>query len=128
MDERQGVIERHAFKPAYLYSEFAALRKAVPAGGESRPQVRASRPPLLAWALARRHKPLGISAICPGWPFEIGTAEFWKRAAAGAAFERMYAATGNELRANSAAGTDPTSWVRMAIVAPDGSIRYEDDF
>jgi predicted acylesterase/phospholipase RssA len=120
MDERQGVIERDAFKMAYLYNELAALRNAVPPAA-------ATRSPLVARALGRQHRPLGIFSICPDQPLEIGTAEFWKPAEAGAAFERMYAATRNELQSNFDAATDPT-WIRVAVVAPNGSVRYVDDF
>jgi predicted acylesterase/phospholipase RssA len=120
MDERQGVIERNAFKMAYLYNELAALRNAAP-------PTAASRSPLVARALARQHRSLGIFSICPDQPLEIGTAEFWKPTEARAAFERMYVATRKELQQNFAAATDPT-WIRVAVVAPNGGVRYVDDF
>ncbi|HET7791155.1 MAG TPA: patatin-like phospholipase family protein [Gemmatimonadales bacterium] len=119
IDVRQGVIERDAFKFAYLYNELAALRAAGAAA--------APGDALGTRALARRHRPVSIFAICPGEPLAINTIEFWKGEEAGAAFDLMYAATKDELEHRFADATRP-DWIRMAVVGPDGRLGYITEF
>jgi len=127
MDVRQGVLERNAFKLAYLYNELAALRNAqstveTPIRQLPQPEAR-----LQARALSRRHKPVSIFAICPQRPLAIDTAEFWKRGEAGEAFDRMYSATKSELQDRFEQDTNP-EWIRMTLVSPEGERSYFDDF
>jgi predicted acylesterase/phospholipase RssA len=119
MDVRQGVLERNAFKLAYLYNELTAAKAGA---------AKEALPGSLAARVARRvHKPAALFAICPGPPLAIGTTEFWKPQQAGEAFELMYAETKYELRDKFREATNP-DWIRMAIVDPNGGRTYFDDF
>ncbi len=131
-DARQGVLERHALKLAYLYNELAATSD-EPATAE-RTQEEACRAGHGAsgWHLKirsyrRRHKPVAVFAICPQEPLAIGVAEFWKPAEAGQAFELMYAATKYELEERFEEDTNP-QWIKMTLVNPYGERTYADDF
>ncbi len=99
METRQGVIERNAFKLAYLYND---LHKA-----SGRPQV-------------------SIFAICPAEPLAVGTIDFHKAREAGAAYRLMYEETTTELKREFASLTP--DWIRLATVGPDRTRRYVEDF
>ena len=99
MEVRQGVIERNAFKQAYLYND---LHKAT-----GKPQVT-------------------IFAICPAEPLAVGTIDFHKPREAGAAYRLMYEATGKELREGF--GSLTPEWIRLATVGPKGERKYIEDF
>ncbi len=121
MDVRQGVIERNAFKLAYLYNEIADLRRQLDGRSFDNRSLLAAR------ALMRTHEPLSIFAICPGQPLAIGTAEFWKPAEAARAFELMYAETKYELEEKFEEDTNPNC-IRMTVVSPLGERSYFEDF
>jgi predicted acylesterase/phospholipase RssA len=99
MEVRQGVIERNAFKQAYLYND---LHKAT-----GKPQVT-------------------IFAICPAEPLAVGTIDFHKPREAGAAYRLMYEATAKELREEF--GKLTPDWIRLATIGPEGKRTYIDDF
>jgi hypothetical protein len=122
MDVRQGVIERNAFKMAYLYNELAAAKQA---GASADPDTR--RRILSKRANLREHNIVSVFAICPGHPLQIDTAEFWKPKEATNAFNQMYAATKAELDDQFAQATNP-AMIRMAIVKKDESRTYETSF
>jgi predicted acylesterase/phospholipase RssA len=133
MDVRQGVLERNSMKLAYLYNELAALRAAVkpetvgaplPAAVDLVAEPDAS---LATRALARKHDPVSVFAICPRQPLGIDTSEFWKPREAAEAFELMYAATQAQLAERFEESTDP-KWLRMTLVAPEGERTFIDEF
>jgi hypothetical protein len=135
LDVRQGVLERNAFKMAYLYNELAGLRESVEEL-ERKTQIAAAtaqEPSATAGedagqrALERKHKPVAVFAVCPGPPLKIDTAEFWKHDEAAEAFDLMYAETKTELSDSFREATDP-NWIRMAVVQPQGGRLHVDDF
>lgn len=104
METRQGVIERNAFKQAYLYNNLAELTR--------KPQV-------------------NVFAICPAGTLDVGTIDFHKPRAAGAAYRLMYEQTARVLRQD--VPTLRPDWIRLATVAIDPAtnqphIGYVDDF
>ena len=99
METRQGVIERNAFKLAYLYND---LHEA--AGGTQ----------------------VSIFAICPAEPLAVGTIDFHKAREAGSAYRLMYEETTSELRREFANLTP--KWIRLATVGPDRTRTYVEDF
>lgn len=68
-----------------------------------------------------------VFTICTAQPLIIGTAEFWKPAEAGAAFDLMHAATKYELAERFEENTDP-NWIRMTLVGHEGERVVMDDF
>ena len=125
MDVRQGVLERNSLKLAYLYNELAAAQNAISSAdaGGAEHHTTAIR----ARISARKTKPVSVFAICPDQPLVIGTAELWKSAAAGEAFDLMYASTKYELKQNFNDLVDP-NWIRLALVRPEGQRVYVDNF
>lgn len=138
---RQGALERKALKDVYLYNELAALRGRVeagagtagpapepagtPAGSAAALEESASRP--LAERAARRvHQPVQIFAIAPDEPLVIDTVEFWRSEAAGRAFRLMQEHAGYELEKFDF-DREP-NWIRVALVGPQGEVRYLEDF
>lgn len=103
MNIRQGVLERESMKITRLYNEKARL---------SNPQ----NPALVS-----------LFTICPNQPLVIETSELWKTAEAGQAFDLMYEATKKEIHNNFMELADP-DWLRMALVNPDGTVEYREDF
>lgn len=104
MEARQGVIERNAFKQAYLYNNLAEFTK--------KPQV-------------------NVFAICPAGTLDVGTIDFHKPRAAGAAYRLMYEQTARVLRQD--VPTLRPDWIRLATVAIDPAtnqpqIDYVDEF
>ncbi len=99
MEARQGVIERNAFKLAYLYNE---LHQAT---GKSL---------------------VSIFAICPAGRLAVGTVDFHKRREAGAAYRLMYDATAQELKEGF--GNLTPQWIRLATVGANGERRRVDEF
>jgi len=99
MEVRQGVIERNAFKQAYLYND---LHKAT-----DKPRVT-------------------IFAICPAEPLALGTIDFHKPREAGVAYRLMYEETAKELREEF--GRLTPDWIRLATVGPKGRGKYIEDF
>jgi predicted acylesterase/phospholipase RssA len=99
MEARQGVIERNAFKQAYLYND---LHKFT-----GRPRV-------------------SIFAICPAAPLAVGTIDFHKPREAGVAYRLMYEETAKELREEF--GKLTSDWIRLATVGPMRERAYIEDF
>lgn len=129
MDVRQGILERNAFKMIYLYNELAALRDAV-----AEHELKATAMPdksgeasTAQRALNRTHQQVQAFSICPEPELLINTAEFWKTAEAGEAFELMYKATSKELYEFFYNNPAP-DWIRMARVNSQGDVTYLTDF
>lgn len=103
LETRQGVIERNAFKQAYLYNDLHRLTGKLP---------------------------VNVFAICPAGELAVGTTDFHKPRAAGAAYRLMYEETARVLRQDMA--TLRPDWIRLATVAQaaDGTrtLDYVDDF
>jgi hypothetical protein len=94
------------------------LELAVPADGSA-----------INRALNRKHKMVQVFSICPEPELIINTAEFWKTRESGVAFRRMYEATQTELdRFFAVDRPQPSDWIRMARVSPEGEITYLMDF
>lgn len=142
MDIRQGVLERNSIKLARLYNDRARLVKELVSRepgtsgeGEGGPVRTAPALPTegaypkeyLKFVRTRVIEPVSVFAICPQQPLEIGTAEFWKPAEAGRAFDLMYSATTSELEENFLEATDPNR-LRMALVSPQGGRTYLEEF
>lgn len=142
MDIRQGVLERNSIKLARLYNDRARLVKELisrepgTSGGAeggtggpapSLPAEGAYPKEYLKFVRTRVIEPVSVFAICPQQPLEIGTAEFWKPAEAGRAFDLMYSATTSELEENFLDATDPNR-LRMALVSPQGGRTYLEEF
>lgn len=143
---RQGALERKALKDVYLYNELAVLRDRLEgfetgsrghtveaSGGSLASPARsdealreASQWTTLERAVRRVHRPVQIFAICPDEPLEIDTVEFWKTAAAGRAYRLMREFTRYELEKFDFDA--PPNWIRVALVNPQGEIRYLEDF
>jgi len=92
MEVRQGVLERNAFKQAYLYNDLHKLKN---------------------------QSQVTVFAICPAEPLAVGTIDFHKPVEAGKAYQLMYDATLRRLRADFA--TLNPSWIELFTVAPDGT-------
>ena len=139
---RQGALERKALKDVYLYNELAALRDRLdparddpraerrgrseaPAHSEAALRETASQP-IAERAAARVHRPVQIFAVAPDEPLLIDTVEFWKSAAAGRAYRLMEEHTGYELEKFDFE-REP-DWIRVALVGPQGEVRYLEDF
>jgi predicted acylesterase/phospholipase RssA len=99
METRQGVIERNAFKLAYLYNDLHQL--------SGRPQV-------------------SIFAICPAAPLRVGTIDFHKGREGGAAYQLMYEETAKELAREF--GHLTPEWIRLVTVRPDRTRVYVENF
>lgn len=140
MTIRQGALERKALKDVYLYNELAALREVAadgrhreppsgpataPAGSPEAMREAAERT-VAERALSRVHRPVQIFAACPDEPLLIDTIEFWKTEAAGRAFRLMREHTRYELEAFDFEA--PPGWIRVALVGPEGEVRYLEDF
>src|SRR5205807_376540 len=65
MEVRQGVLERNGFKMIYLYNELAALREHVDSLQALAAAPRVPESASLAFALARRNKPIAVFAVVP---------------------------------------------------------------
>ncbi|MBW3660832.1 MAG: patatin-like phospholipase family protein [Gemmatimonadetes bacterium] len=134
---RQGALERKALKDVYLYNELAALREAAggstasaetstsPSGSAEAMREAAERT-ITERALARVHRPVQIFAVCPDEPLLIDTIEFWKTEEAGRAFRLMREYTRYELEGFDF--DEPPGWIRMALIGPQGEVRYLEDF
>lgn len=140
---RQGALERKALKDVYLYNELAALRDrlepkselsaasggreptGMPAHSEAALEEAASRP--LAERAARRvHRPVQIFAVAPDEPLAIDSVEFWKTEEAGRAFRLMKEHAFYELQRFDF-DAEP-NWIRVALIGPQGEVRYLEDF
>jgi predicted acylesterase/phospholipase RssA len=99
METRQGVIERDAFKFAYLYNDLHKL------SGRSK---------------------VSIFAICPAAPLSVGTIDFHKGREAEAAYRLMYQETAREL--GQEFGHLTPDWIRLVTVRPDRTRVYVEDF
>lgn len=142
MTIRHGTLERKALKDVYLYNELAALREAcgdavdaAPARPDpvARQPVPAAMDPgtparrsLAERARRRVHRPVQIFAIAPDEPLGIDTIEFWRTEAAGRAFRLMEEHTRYELERFDFEA--PPNWIRVALVGPQGEVRYLEDF
>jgi NTE family protein len=135
MDVRQGALERNGFKMVYLFNELAALRdhhqKTAPAPATAAPkQTIASAKTWLDRALARRHKPIRVIAVCPDRSFvrsTIDTHEFWKSEKAGLAFDKMYAGTSELLRQKFREFLD-TERIQVALIDQSGKPKIDQNF
>ncbi|HUP00652.1 MAG TPA: patatin-like phospholipase family protein [Gemmatimonadota bacterium] len=139
---RQGALERKALKDVYLYNELAVLRDRLQAGSlapaRDRPQTseapagsaaalrEAASVPIAERAAGRVHRPVQIFAVAPDEPLLIDTVEFWRSAAAGRAFRLMEEHAGYEL-AKFDFDREP-DWIRVALIGPQGEVRYLEDF
>ena len=111
MDIRQGVLERNSIKMARLYNDKLHLENEIQKlKNKGQPK-----------------SPLSVFAICPRAPLSIGTAEFWKPAEAGEAFDLMYSATRTALNDRFAALTDPAH-LMMTLVGPQEETTIFDNF
>ena len=150
MTIRHGALERKALKDVYLYNELAALREAcggegadgaapgaeVGADGLAPPtdvpvqttegRAEAARRTLAERAMRRVHRPVQIFAIAPDEPLAIDTVEFWRTERAGRAFRLMDEHTGYELEKFDFDA--PPNWIRVALIGPQGEVRYLEDF
>jgi predicted acylesterase/phospholipase RssA len=147
MTIRHGSLERKALKDVYLYNELAALREACggdgagPATGDPVPdpapstevpvqtaegRTEAARRTLAERAMRRVHRPVQIFAVAPDEPLAIDTIEFWKTEKAGRAFRLMNEHTTYELEKFDFDA--PPNWVRVALIGPQGEVRYLEDF
>src|SRR5438309_3345151 len=80
----------------YLYNELAALREHVDSLQALGAAPRVPESASLAFALARRNKPIAVFAVCPQKSFvqeTLDTQELWKNKQAETAFEVMEEAT-----------------------------------
>jgi NTE family protein len=146
MTIRHGALERKALKDVYLYNELAALREACggngdgPAGGfhpDAIPsteipvqtvegRLEAARRTLAERAMRRVHRPVQIFAVAPDEPLALDTVEFWRTREAGRAFRLMDEHTGYELEKFDFDA--PPNWIRVALIGPQGEVRYLEDF
>jgi NTE family protein len=146
MTIRHGALERKALKDVYLYNELAALREAC--GGDAGPatgdlpsvavsstevpvqtaegRAEAARRTLAERAMRRVHLPVQIFAVAPDEPLAIDTVEFWRTERAGRAFRLMDEHTAYELEKFDFDA--PPNWVRVALIGPQGEVRYLEDF
>ncbi|MDX1660190.1 MAG: patatin-like phospholipase family protein [Gemmatimonadota bacterium] len=139
MTIRQGALERKALKDVYLYNELAALREvaaregrgdaprpsSAPAGSPEALREAAERS-IAERALARVHRPVQVFAVCPDEPLFVDTVEFWKTDEAARAYRLMREYTRYELEAFDFDA--PPGWIRVALVGPEGEVRYLEDF
>jgi hypothetical protein len=129
MNVRQGVLERNGFKMIYLYNELAALREYVDSLQALTPTARSPGSASLAFALARRNRPIAVFAVCPQKSFvqeTLNTQELWKNKQAETAFEVMDEATKSIL-------TDfkferPQEAIRVALVGKEGGVVWDENF
>ncbi|MGH7589654.1 MAG: patatin-like phospholipase family protein [Gemmatimonadota bacterium] len=147
MTIRHGSLERKALKDVYLYNELAALREACggdgagPATGDPAPdgapstevpvqtaegRAEAARRTLAERAMRRVHRPVQIFAVAPDEPLALDTIEFWRTERAGRAFRLMDEHTAYELEKFDFDA--PPNWVRVALIGPQGEVRYLEDF
>lgn len=139
MSIRQGALERKALKDVYLYNELAVLRDRLDPGPAGPPPAESGAPSGSPEALReaaasdihhrasrRVHRPVQIFAVCPDAPLLLDTMEFWKTDAAGRAFRLMREYTRYEL--DEFDFTAPPNWIRVALVGPEGEVRYLEDF
>lgn len=126
MTIRHGALERKALKDVYLYNELAALREAC--GGDPDPVLGAEpeSQTLAERARGRVHRPVQIFAVAPDEPLALDTIEFWRREEAGRAFRLMNEYTGYELEKFDFDA--PPNWIRVALIGPQGEVRYLEDF
>jgi hypothetical protein len=96
---------------------------------ESAANAETGKPSAIKWAMSRNHKKVQVFSICPAPELAINTAEFWKTAEAGRAFDLMYNTTHVELE-KFFRGVDPPApdLIRMARVSPEGGVTYLTDF
>ena len=129
MEVRQGVLERNGFKMIYLYNELAALREYVDGLQALAAAARVPESASLAFALARRNKPIAVFAVCPQKSFVQGTLdtqELWKNKQAETAFEVMEEATKSIL---SDFNFDrPQEAIRVALVSKGGGVVWDENF
>ena len=140
MTIRHGALERKSLKDVYLYNELAALREAC-GGGADLPDVastseapvqsaegraEAARRSLAERAMRRVHRPVQIFAVAPDEPLALDTIEFWRTEEAGRAFRLMDEHTGYELEKFDFDA--PPNWIRVALIGPQGEVRYLEDF
>jgi NTE family protein len=138
MTIRHGALERKALKDVYLYNELAALREACngPRSAAGPPtevpvqaaeaRAEASRRTLAERASMRVHRPVQIFAVAPDEPLALDTIEFWRTEEAGRAFRLMDEHTGYELEKFDFDA--PPNWLRVALIGPQGEVRYLEDF
>jgi NTE family protein len=147
MTIRHGALERKALKDVYLYNELAALREACggagagPATGDLAPgavpstevpvqtaegRAEAARRTLAERAMRRVHRPVQIFAVAPDEPLALDTIEFWRTERAGRAFRLMDEHTAYELEKFDFDA--PPNWIRVALIGPQGEVRYLEDF
>ncbi|MGH7549570.1 MAG: patatin-like phospholipase family protein [Gemmatimonadota bacterium] len=142
MTIRHGALERKALKDVYLYNELAALREAcegTAAGAAVEPESPADLPvqaeavrresarhTLAERARRRVHRPVQIFAVAPDEPLAIDTIQFWRTEAAGRAFRLMEEYTAYELEKFDFEA--PPNWIRVALIGPQGEVRYLEDF
>lgn len=142
MTIRQGALERKALKDVYLYNELAVLRDRATAGsgasetpdgdvertpaGSEAAMREAARRTLAERASQRVHRPVQIFAVCPDEPLLVETVEFWKTDEAGRAYRLMREYTRYELEKFDFDATP--NWIRVALVGPQGEVRYLEDF
>ncbi|HET9581977.1 MAG TPA: patatin-like phospholipase family protein [Gemmatimonadota bacterium] len=135
MTIRHGALERKSLKDVYLYNELAALREAC--GGERAPDgdgpveaaeghAEDARRTLAERAMRRVHRPVQIFAVAPDEPLALDTVEFWQTERAGRAFRLMEEHTAYEL--GKFDFDAPPNWIRVALIGPQGEVRYLEDF
>jgi NTE family protein len=141
MTIRHGALERKSLKDVYLYNELAALREAcqgtdashavpesrtdLPVQAEEERQESA-RHTLAERARRRVHQPVQICAVAPDEPLAIDTIQFWRTEEAGRAFRLMEEYTAYELEKFDFHA--PPNWIRVALIGPQGEVRYLEDF
>ncbi|MGH7570576.1 MAG: patatin-like phospholipase family protein [Gemmatimonadota bacterium] len=142
MTIRHGALERKSLKDVYLYNELAALREAcertapdpalqpgtptdLPVQAEEARQESA-RHTLAERARRRVHRPVQIFAVAPDEPLAIDTIQFWRTEEAGRAYRLMEEYTAYELEKFDFDA--PPNWIRVALIGPQGEVRYLEDF
>jgi NTE family protein len=129
MNVRQGVLERNGFKMIYLYNELAALREYVDSLQALTPSARSPGSASLAFALARRNRPIAVFAVCPQKSFvreTLNTQELWKNKQAGTAFDVMDHATKSILTEFKFERRQEA--IRVALVGKEGGVVWDENF
>ena len=91
-----------------------------------RKRAEAARRTLAERAMRRVHRPVQIFAVAPDEPLALDTIEFWRTEEAGRAFRLMDEHTRYELEKFDFDA--PPNWIRVALIGPQGEVRYLEDF
>ncbi|MGH7563204.1 MAG: hypothetical protein ACREK5_02120, partial [Gemmatimonadota bacterium] len=142
MTIRHGALERKSLKDVYLYNELAALREACEGAAQDpafeletptdlpvqaeEARRESARHTLAERARRRVHRPVQIFAVAPDEPLAIDTIQFWRTEEAGRAYRLMEEYTAYELEKFDFDA--PPNWIRVALIGPQGEVRYLEDF